>query len=74
MGMSCRRVGLIPAKSRPRGTRGIFKKLEPRLEEAKSGQRAFFVDAAHFVLGAYLGFFCGVLNACLSNLSRKTTF
>jgi hypothetical protein len=43
------------AKSRPRGTRGIFKKLEPRLEEAKSGQRAvFFVDAAHFVLGAYL--------------------
>jgi transposase len=27
------------------------------LEEAKSGKRAvFFVDAAHFVLGAYLGF------------------
>jgi hypothetical protein len=50
-------VGLIPAKSRPRGTKGISKKLEPRLEEAKSGQRAvFFVDAAHFVLGAYLGF------------------
>jgi transposase len=30
--------------------------LEPRLEQAKAGQRAvFFVDAAHFVLGAYLG-------------------
>jgi len=30
--------------------------LEPRLEEAKAGNRAvFFVDAAHFVLGAYLG-------------------
>jgi hypothetical protein len=29
------------------------------LEEAKSGKRAvFFVDAAHFVLGAYLGFLC----------------
>lgn len=31
--------------------------MEPRLEEAKAGTRAvFFVDAAHFVLGAYLGF------------------
>ena len=32
--------------------------LEPRLEQAKAGQRSvFFVDAAHFVLGAYLGWF-----------------
>jgi transposase len=31
--------------------------LEPRLEEAKAGKRTvFFVDAAHFVLRAYLGF------------------
>jgi len=31
--------------------------LEPRLEEAKAGKRTvFFVDAAHFVLSAYLGF------------------
>jgi len=31
--------------------------LEPRLEEAKTGKRTvFFVDAAHFVLSAYLGF------------------
>jgi transposase len=30
--------------------------LEPRLEQAKAGKRTvFFVDAAHFVLGAYLG-------------------
>jgi transposase len=45
-------------QSRPRGAGGICKKkLEPRLEEAKAGERAvFFVDAAHFVLGAYLGF------------------
>lgn len=29
----------------------------PRLEEAKEGSRAvFFVDAAHFVLGAFLGY------------------
>ncbi len=33
------------------------KKLEPRLNEAKEGKRAvFFVDAAHFVMGAFLGF------------------
>ena len=31
--------------------------MEPRLEEAKLGKRTvFFVDAAHFVLSAYLGF------------------
>lgn len=30
--------------------------LEPRLAEARAGQRAvFFVDAAHFVLGSFLG-------------------
>lgn len=58
MGMSCRRVGVIPAKADPEAQEEfVKKKLEPRLEEAKAGQRAvFFVDAAHFVLGAYLGF------------------
>ena len=31
--------------------------MEPRLEQAKAGERTvFFVDAAHFVLSAYLGF------------------
>ena len=31
--------------------------MEPRLNEAKSGQRAiFFVDAAHFVLAPFLGY------------------
>lgn len=33
----------------------LEKELEPRLEEAKEGKRKmFFVDAAHFVMGAYL--------------------
>jgi transposase len=42
--------------------------LEPRLEQAKAGQRAvFFVDAAHFVLGAYLGFLW-----CFERLFVKT--
>ena len=34
----------------------LNEELLPRLEEAKQGQRrVFFVDAAHFVLGAFLG-------------------
>jgi transposase len=42
--------------------------LEPRLEQAKAGKRAvFFVDAAHFVLGAYLGFLW-----CFERLFVKT--
>ena len=36
--------------------------LEPRLQEARAGQRAvFFVDAAHFVLASFLGWmWCAV--------------
>ena len=31
--------------------------MEPRLEEAKKGERkVFFVDAAHFVLSPFLGY------------------
>ncbi len=31
--------------------------MEPRLQEAKEGKRAvFFVDAAHFVFGAFIGY------------------
>lgn len=58
LGMRCLKVGVIPAKADP-DIQADFKKkeLEPRLEEAASGKRAvFFVDAAHFVLGAFLGF------------------
>jgi transposase len=57
LGMKCRKVGMLPAKADP-DKQAAFKqdKLEPRLEEAKTGQRAvFFVDAAHFVLAPFLG-------------------
>lgn len=57
IGMKCLKVGRIPAKIDVEAQE-TFKneKLEPRLEEAKAGKRAvFFVDAAHFVLAAYLG-------------------
>jgi len=57
MGMKCRKVGVIPAKADV-AAQETFKTsaLEPRLAEAKTGQRAvFFVDAAHFVLAPFLG-------------------
>jgi transposase len=40
----------------PRRRLFLKTELEPRLDEARSGQRAvFFVDAAHFVLASFLG-------------------
>ncbi len=57
MGMRCLKVGQIPSKADPEQQEEYQKKkLKPRLQEAKSLKRAvFFVDAAHFVMGAFLG-------------------
>lgn len=58
IGMSFRKVGMVPAKADVEKQEAFKKKeLQPRLDEAQSGQRAvFFVDAAHFVLAPFLGF------------------
>lgn len=58
MGMKCRKVGCLPAKAAPQQqVEFLSQQLQPRLDEAKAGQRAvFFVDAAHFVLAPFLGF------------------
>lgn len=57
LGMRLRRVGVIPAKADPdKQDKHVEEELNPRLEEAKQGRRAvYFVDAAHFVMGAFLG-------------------
>jgi transposase len=57
LGLSYRKVGMIPAKADVAVQEDFQKKhLEPRLTEAKAGSRAvFFVDAAHFVLAPFLG-------------------
>ena len=49
---------MLPAKADPEEQEEYQeKKLEPRLAEAQAGERAvFFVDAAHFVFGAFLGY------------------
>jgi len=58
MGMKCLKVGVFPAKADPVVQETYRREqLEPRIEEAQAGERAlFFVDAAHFVMGAFLGF------------------
>lgn len=62
LGMKCRRCGLVPGKAADdpaqREAQQAFHdhKLQPLLEEAKQGKRTvLFVDAAHFVMGAFLG-------------------
>jgi transposase len=57
IGMRFRKVASIPAKVDPE-VQEEFKNNEllPRLEEAEQDHRVvFFVDAAHFVFGAFLG-------------------
>ena len=57
MGMSLRKCAPIPGKADAQLQLEFFNtELQPRLDEASSGKRkVFFVDAAHFVLGAFLG-------------------
>lgn len=57
LGMGYRRSGQIPGKADPQMQFDFFtEELEPRLEQASKGERkVFFVDAAHFVLGCFLG-------------------
>lgn len=56
-GLRCQRVGSLPAKADPVVQADFLAtQLQPRLDEAVAGTRqVFFVDAAHFVLGAFLG-------------------
>ena len=56
LGMKRRKVGQIPAKADVEAQeRFKTEALEPRLEEAKLGQRVvFFMDAAHFVFAPFL--------------------
>jgi transposase len=57
LGLEYRKTASIPGGADPQLQLDFLaKELLPRLEEAQQGQRrVFFVDAAHFVLGAFLG-------------------
>jgi len=49
---------MLPAKADPEKQEEFLEQeIQPRLSEAQAGKRAvFFVDAAHFVLSAFIGF------------------
>ena len=57
LGLEYRKTAAIPGGADPQLQLDFLaKELLPRLEEAQKGERrVFFVDAAHFVLGAFLG-------------------
>lgn len=57
MGMRYRKAGQIPGKADgQRQMEFLEEELRPKLEEAARGERhVFFVDAAHFVMGAVVG-------------------
>jgi transposase len=57
MGMTLKKSAPLPGKLDSQLQFDFFAtELQPRLHEASQGQRkVFFVDAAHFVLGAFLG-------------------
>jgi len=80
LGLSCRKVGQIPAKATTPDKikeQEEFReqKLEPRLEEAKEGKRVvFFGDAAHFVHGAFLGFLWCFVRLFLPTPSGRKRF
>jgi transposase len=79
LGMKCRRCGLVPGKAQD--DEGQLQaqqefhdqELQPLLDEAKQGRRTvLFVDAAHFVMGAFLGMvWCFVRLLLPSSSGRK---
>lgn len=64
MGFKHLKTGQIPSKANPIKQREFLENdLEPKLEEARTGERKiFFVDASHFVMGVFL--------TCLWSISR----
>lgn len=71
-----RKVGNIPAKVDIEAQKKFHDEaLQPRLEEAKAGKRAvYFVDAAHFVMGAFLGFLWCVTRVFVRTPSGRQRF
>ena len=76
LGIKWRKVGGIPAKVDIEAQQKFHdEQLPPRLEEAKVGKRAvYFMDAAHFVMGAFLGFLWCVTRVFVRTPSGRQRF
>ncbi|HEX4945993.1 MAG TPA: IS630 family transposase [Blastocatellia bacterium] len=75
-GLRCRKVGGLPAKADPAvQAHFLATQLQPRLDEAVAGQRhVFFMDAAHFVLGAFLGWLWSAVRLFVPTPSGRQRF
>jgi transposase len=67
---------MLPAKANPeQQAQFLVEELEPRLAQARAGQRAvFFVDASHFVLAPFLGFLWSVTRIFLRAPAGRQRF
>jgi transposase len=76
LGIKWRKVGGIPAKVDIEAQQKFHdEKRQPRLEEAKAGTRSvYFMDAAHFVMGAFLGFLWCVTRVFVRTPSGRQRF
>lgn len=81
IGMKYRRCGLVPgnAQNDEKQTHAQQEfhdqKLQPLLDEAKQGKRTvLFVDAAHFVMGAFLGMLWCFLRVLLPSSSGRKRY
>ena len=75
-GAGFRKVSGIPAKADVEKQKKFKEEfLDPRLEEAKAGTRLlYFVDAAHFVLGAFLGYLWSLSRVFVRTPSGRQRF
>lgn len=76
IGVQHRKVNSVPAKVDIDAQKKFHDdQLQPRLAEAKAGKRAvYFVDAAHFVLGAFLGYLWSFLRVFVRTPSGRQRF
>lgn len=76
IGIRHRKVSGIPAKADIEAQKTFHdEKLQPRLEQAQKGDRdVYFVDAAHFVLGAFLGYLWSLARVFVRTPSGRQRF
>jgi transposase len=76
IGVRRRKVNSIPAKANIEAQKEFHdKELQPRIAEAKAGKRnVYFVDAAHFVLGAFLGYLWSFVRIFVRTPSGRQRF
>lgn len=76
IGVKCRKTCSIPAKADIIKQKNFLEnELQPRLDEAEAGKRdVFFVDSAHFVLGAFLGLVWSIVRIFVKVPSGRQRF